>query len=260
MSERQSEQVRLPLANGLALRGQVSFPVQPGPAAVLFIHGYTSRRDGTKAQAVEAMCAGWGWTFAAFDFRGHGDSDGTLSDLSGSALQEDLEAIRAYLAERGIQQLFLVGSSMGGWASAWFAVTHPGVVPACAVIAPAFSFPRYHWERLTQDEQRDWRARRRVAVQNVSRGSNEFLNFALIEEMDRYPLEALIERWAAPLLIFHGMQDDVVPYSGSIYFVERAAHPEMELCLLKNGDHRLHTFRDEMARQMGDFFARWWPD
>jgi len=259
MSERQSEQVSLPLANGLTLRGQLSFMGQAGPGAVLFVHGYTSRRDGTKAQAVEAMCAGRGWTFAAFDFRGHGDSDGTLSDLSGSALQEDLEAIRAYLAERGVNRLFLVGSSMGGWASSWFAANHPGVVGACAVIAPAFAFPRYHWERLTEAEQSDWRSRRRVAVRNESRGHNEYLDFALIEEMDAYPLEALIERWAHPLLIFHGMQDEVVPYPGSIWFVERARHPEMVLCLLKNGDHRLQAFREEMARDLGHFFARWWP-
>jgi pimeloyl-ACP methyl ester carboxylesterase len=259
MSQRQSEQVCLPLANGLTLRGQLSWSGQAGPAAVLYVHGYTSRRDGNKAQAVEAMCAGRGWTFAAFDFRGHGDSDGTLSDLLGSALQEDLEAIRAYLAERGVNQLFLVGSSMGGWASAWFAVNHPGVVSACAAIAPAFSFPRYHWERLSQAEQGDWQARWRVAVRNEARGRNEFLSFALIEEMDAYPPEGLIDRWATPLLIFHGMQDDVVHYSGSVYFTEQARHPDIVLCLYKNGDHRLQAFREEMAREVGHFFARWWP-
>lgn len=259
MNQRQSEQVCLPLANGLTLRGQLSYPGQPGQAAVLFVHGYTSRRDGTKAQAVEVMCEARGWTFAAFDFRGHGDSDGTLADLSGPALQEDLEAIRASLAERGVQYLFLIGSSMGGWASAWYTANHPGVVLACAVMAPAFAFPHYHWERLSQEEQLDWRTRRRVLVRNEARGCNEFLDFALIEQMDEFPVETLIERWAAPLLIFHGMQDDVIPYSGSIYFMEQARHKDLVLCLLKNGDHRLQDFREEMARDIGHFFARWWP-
>ena len=90
-----------------------------------------------------------GWTFAAFDFRGHGDSAGTMHELrpaicgrpGGSAL----------LADRGHTRLGLVGSSMGGFASAWFARQNPRVV-GCVLLAPAFGFLERRWNRLTDAE------------------------------------------------------------------------------------------------------------
>ena len=74
-------------------------------------------------------------TFAATENR-----RATFSKCCGSGLQSDLEAIRRCLAERGVERLFLVGSSMGGWASSWYACTHPGKAPAVVLIAPAFRF------------------------------------------------------------------------------------------------------------------------
>ncbi len=142
---------------GPTLRGCLAFTETIGPSAVLFVHGFGSQWNGEKLKALEVECRGQGWTLAAFNLRGHGDSDGTLADLLGTALQEDLDAIGEYLAGRGVTRLFLVGSSMGGWASAWFAVRHPEAVAACAVIAPAFAFPRFRWERLTEDERQTWR-------------------------------------------------------------------------------------------------------
>src|SRR5688572_7186321 len=42
--------------------------------AVVWVHGFGSHRGGEKAETVRAECARRGWTFAAFDFRGHGES------------------------------------------------------------------------------------------------------------------------------------------------------------------------------------------
>src|SRR5688572_6197747 len=84
---------------------------------VVFVHGLGSVRAGEKAQCLEEHCARRDWAFAAFDLRGHGESTGTLFDLTCSGLLEDLEVIRLALAERGFSQVFPVGSSMGGWAT-----------------------------------------------------------------------------------------------------------------------------------------------
>jgi hypothetical protein len=52
------------------------------------------------------------------------------------------------------------------------------------------------------------------------------------------------------------MKDDVVPYMDSLAFVERAAHPHLELRLFKGGDHRLLAYKEEMAEAACEFFAR----
>src|SRR5262245_26529908 len=112
MKPRQTEEPRLSLPSGTPLQGMLSYTGEPGAAAVVYVHGFGSVRGGAKAAALEAACARRGWAFAAFDFRGHGGSGGSMLDLRGSALQHDLETVRAYLSTRGVRRLFPVGSSM----------------------------------------------------------------------------------------------------------------------------------------------------
>jgi pimeloyl-ACP methyl ester carboxylesterase len=204
---------------------------------------------------VEAACARRGWTFAAFDFRGHGGSSGSLRDLRGSGLLADLEAARAALAERGVRQLCLVGSSMGGWASAWFTLRRPEVVAACALIAPAFDFLHHRWSTLPEAEQRRWQQTGRLRVRN--QWIDTELGYGLVEERDRFPVDRLPADLARPLLIFHGLQDDAVPYEHSLALVRQARYPHIELRLFKDGDHRLTAIKEQIAESACAFFARW---
>jgi alpha-beta hydrolase superfamily lysophospholipase len=232
----------------------VSYPHVPGKWAVLYVHGLGSTRFGEKARALEAACSRRGWTFAAFDFRGHGESTGTLLELTGSGLLEDLTLVRDYLAAEGIHQLCPVGSSMGGWAAAWFTARSPRTVPACVLTAPALDFLHSRWERLTHAEREDWQRSGRLRVRNE--WVDVEIGYALVEERDQFPPEKLAADLARPLLIFHGVRDEVVSYRGSVAFLERAAYPPIELHLFKDGDHRLSAFKEEIAEAACEFFAR----
>jgi fermentation-respiration switch protein FrsA (DUF1100 family) len=75
--------------------------------------------------------------------------------------------------------------------------------------------------------------------------------------MDQFPVERVAAELSRPLLIFHGLLDDIVPYQQSVVFAERANHPEIEVRLFKNGDHRLLAYKNEMAEAACVFFARW---
>lgn len=86
MTTRLQETVRLEVPRGGWLEGRPSYSGSPGPDALLYAHGFGSTRAGAKADALEAACARRGWTFAAFDFRGHGGSSGTRLDLRSSLL------------------------------------------------------------------------------------------------------------------------------------------------------------------------------
>src|SRR5262249_29477702 len=148
--------LELTMPDGQILRGAYSSPltVEQSPV-VIFAHGFGSVRGGEKSIALETECARRGWAFAACDFRGHGASDGTMSELRGGRLLEDLDAIAREAEKRAVGPLFFVGSSMGAWASAWFAAKHPGRVAACAFVAPAFRF--LEWGRLSEAEHETWR-------------------------------------------------------------------------------------------------------
>ncbi|HEV3256574.1 MAG TPA: alpha/beta fold hydrolase [Gemmataceae bacterium] len=255
MSPRQHDAISLPVPAGGTLRGHLSYHHKPGRWAVLYVHGFGSVRGGEKAVALEAACARRGYTFAAFDFRGHGESSGTMLDLRCSALLHDLQAIAEYLEGRGIGRLCPVGSSMGGWASAWFGLRQPQRIGACVLVSPALTFPSSIWGRLNEADRRAWKQTGRLRVR--TEWVDTEIGTGLAEEVNEYALDQLIKGWRWPLLIIHGMQDDVVPYRLSVDLAERATYLDIELRLYKNGDHRLLAFKDEMAEAAGEFFARW---
>lgn len=252
MNARRDELVRVPLPAGGALQVYVSTENDQFPLAVVYVHGFGSTRSGVKSLALEQACARRGWTFASFDFRGHGASTGTMLDLRGSALLEDLEFVRDYLVGRGVGELCLVGSSMGGWAAAWFALRNPARVRACALVAPAFHFPRSRWDSLTEAERQRWRESGRLRVR--SQWVDTELGFGMMEEIGLFPPERLAAELACPMLIFHGLNDDVVPCAQSLEFVQRAAHPHMEIRIYKDGDHRLLEYKDVMADGACEYF------
>jgi uncharacterized protein len=225
-----------------------------GPFAVVWVHGFGSHRGGEKSAAVRAECGRRGWPFAAFDFRGHGGSTGEMRDLRASRLMEDLDAVRHFLAGRGHTRLGLVGSSMGGFAAAWWAKRNPGTVVGCVFVAPGFGFLERRWNALTDAERDEWRrtGRRRITSQWV----DIEVGYGLVEEREAFTPRALAAGWAHPALLFHGCADDLVPAADSLDFLRAAECPDMELRLFKSGDHRLTAYKEEIAAGSGQFFAR----
>ncbi len=255
MSNRQQKATAISLPNGDSLQVYMSYADRVGTDAVLYLHGFGSTRQGEKAQALEEACVRRGWTFVAFDFRGHGLSSGTLLDLRGSGLLADIDAVRAFLREKGINRCFPVGSSMGGWAAAWFTIAATECVPATVLIAPALNFLQSRWAGLSPDERDRWKTTGRLRVKN--QWVDAEIGYGIVEEIEEYQVEILAARWRKPLLIFHGIEDDVLPFADSVAFVQTVQHPDVELRLFKAGDHRLVPFKDAMAEAACVFFERW---
>jgi alpha-beta hydrolase superfamily lysophospholipase len=142
---------------------------------------------------------------------------------------------------------------MGGFAAAWFARDHPQLVPALVLIAPAFRFLEARWSGLDEAGRERWRQA------GVCRFVNPYLNvelsYALVEERDRFRWQNLADAWQVPALIFHGMRDDSVPYAHSVELADRAASAEVELRLLRDGDHRLTAHKERIADEACRFFA-----
>lgn len=142
---------------------------------------------------------------------------------------------------------------MGGWASAWFALRHPESVPALALLAPALRFAHRRWESLSDAQRADWRTIGRLNVRDE--WIDVEIGYGVAEELPLYRPDDLADRWHTPLLIYHGIADDTVPYRDSLAFVERTPFPEVELRLLRGGNHRLLAHTDEIADGACEFFA-----
>ena len=72
--------------------------------AVLYMHGFASSHSGTKAAFFRRGFRDLGVPFCSFDFQGHGDSGGSMRDLTLTRNLADVRRVRQHLRELGYPQ------------------------------------------------------------------------------------------------------------------------------------------------------------
>ncbi len=221
-----------------------------GRTAVVYLHGFMSDQSGEKAARLREELTFSELNYITFDFRGHGKSSGSIEEMTGTRLLEDLRLIDDRLC-KDAQKLVLIGSSMGGWVASWYATLYPARIAACVLIAPALRFGDLLKRDAGEEGLRKW----------ASTGWFEFtnehgqvkLNYELIRDLARYPIDDLEQRLKAPTLIVHGLRDEIVDYKECVNFVTRSSNPDLELVLFKDADHRLTEHKDLLARRAAVF-------
>jgi pimeloyl-ACP methyl ester carboxylesterase len=143
---------------------------------------------------------------------------------------------------------------MGGFAIGWFAKLHPQSVLGCVFVAPGFGLLDRRWEELTPDQREEWKRTGRWRVTN--QWVDAELGYGLVEERDRFRPVQLVAGWRTPSLLFHGLADEAVPHTDSLFFIKNVGYPHVELRLLKDGDHRLTAYKDAISSAAGSFFAK----
>jgi len=116
-----TEKVAFPNNLGRGLAGKVYRGGSPSPRGVIFSHGLFSTKDGYKITNLAERIVGAGFDLLAFDFSFSGESGGNIGDLSIHQEVRDLDAAAGFFRGRGIAELHLMGSSMGGLVSLLFA-------------------------------------------------------------------------------------------------------------------------------------------
>ena len=107
-----------------------------GPTLV-FLPGYMSDMDGTKAQALDAWAAAEGRAMLRFDYAGCGLSGGDFEAQTLHGWRDDILAMIDRIAEGSV---VLAGSSMGGWLMLLAALARPERVAGLVGIAAAPDF------------------------------------------------------------------------------------------------------------------------
>ena len=100
------ETVELTPTPGVSIMADVMAGSSP---AYVYLHGMSSTRSSEKSDALYERARSRGRAFARFDFRGHGDSSGSMTDLTLTELIEDTTTVLRHMGP-----CLLVGSSLGG--------------------------------------------------------------------------------------------------------------------------------------------------
>ena len=208
---------------------------------VVFLPGFRSDMEGTKATALHAACIARGQAMLRFDYAGHGASGGVFEEGTIGAWRDDTLAVIDRLTEG---KLLLVGSSMGGWIALLAALARPDRLAGLLGLAAAPDFTEeLMWAAMTPPERAELR-RAGVLMVPSEFGPPLPVTRLLIEEGRRHLLLPRPIGIAAPVRLVHGQADAEVPWETALRLAARLATPDVRLTLIKDGDHRLSRPQD----------------
>jgi pimeloyl-ACP methyl ester carboxylesterase len=208
-----------------------------GPG-VVFLGGFRSDKEGTKALALEQWAGVEGRAFLRFDYSGHGASSGDFLAGSIGDWFEDARAAILMLTE-GPQ--VLVGSSMGGWISLLLARAHPGKVAGLVTVAAAPDFTEDMWEGFSAAARRALAAEGQVSLPSDYSDEPYIITRRLIDEgRQRLVLRSPLVL-PMPVRMVQGTADSDVPVAAALRLLDHAEGPDIRLTLVKGADHRFST-------------------
>ena len=233
-----TQQGRLPGPRGHAL----AYARTPGAApGVVFLGGFMSDMAGTKATFLEAHCRARGQAFLRFDYAGHGASEGTFNDGTIGRWADDAIAVLDALTE-GPQ--VLVGSSMGGWIMLEVALARPQRIAALLGIAAAPDFTEeLIWNTLTDAQKATLEHDGFLSAPSQYGGAYRYTKALIADGRERLRLRGKIPIHS-PVRLLHGQQDPDVPWHTSMRLSEQLTATDVQVTLLKDGDHRLSRPQD----------------
>ncbi|MGH6988553.1 MAG: alpha/beta hydrolase [Stellaceae bacterium] len=236
----EAEPVRiLTCADGATIAYRRRDGAAPG---LVFLAGFMSDMTGTKASFLDDYAASRGLAYLRFDAFGHGASSGDLSAATVGRWRADAAMIIDRLTQG---PLILVGSSLGGWIMLLAALDRPERIAGLLGIAAApDATEALMWRRFPPKTQAE--IRRDGAVRMPSRyGEEPYLITRTLIEEGRHHL--VMERplpIRCPVRLIHGMGDPDVPWQTSLALADHIDAKDVELTLVKDGDHRLSRPRD----------------
>lgn len=239
-------------ADGIALAWR---RVDGRTPTVVFLPGFNSDMTGSKATALAEFCRAHSQSFLRFDYSGHGESsgcfvDGTIGGWTGDALE---------VVDRLTDgPLILVGSSMGGWIALMAALARPDRVIGLIGVAAAPDFTQtLMWDAMLPAE-RATLTRDGVLMVPSQYGDPTPVTKTLIEEGHNHLLLNAPIAINCPVRLLHGQNDPDVPWQTSLRLAEQLTSLDVQITLIKDGDHRLSRKADlalltrELAALLGE--------
>jgi pimeloyl-ACP methyl ester carboxylesterase len=211
------------------------------PPGLIFMSGFMSDMNGSKALALEQHCQERGLAFLRFDYMGHGNSSGNFADGTiGLWAQNALTAFDELTEGPQI----ITGSSMGGWMMILTAVSRPERVAGLVGIAAAPDFT----EDLLPKQLTEIQLSKIQEDGFVVIPSEYEIPYTITKKLLDDGTQHLVLRNEIPLdcpvRLLHGLEDTSVPWKTALKIQNMVRSKDVEVTLIKNGDHRLSREED----------------
>ena len=204
-----------------------------GPV-IVFLSGYKSDMEGTKAVHLEAWAKLTGRAFLRFDYSGHGVSGGVFEKGCIGDWARDAQVV---IEATCVGSVVLVGSSMGGWIASLLTQRLKHVVGFVGIAAaPDFTEDGF-WAGFSEDDRRKVMEDGQVALPS-DYGDPYIVTRRLIEDgrenlVLRSPLHM-----PYPVRLVQGTEDTAVSRETALKLLDHIKSPDLRLTLVKGADHR----------------------
>ena len=226
-------------AAGTALAGAYL----PGEGkVVVFLPGFASDMQGTKALFLRDECAARGRAMLRLDYSGHGQSGGRFEAGTIGRWAADAEAVIAAAAPE--RSLVLVGSSMGGWIGLLLARRLGACLAGFVGIAAAPDFTAELMEPALGAAEREALARDGMFFLPNPYGAPTPVTAALLEDGRRNLVLGGPIPLDAPVRLIQGQRDAEVPWRTALRIAEAVRGADVRVTLVKDGEHRLSRPQD----------------
>lgn len=218
------------------------FVMGEGPLLV-FLPGYMSDMTGGKASALFAWAAARGRACLLLDYSGSGASGGDFLDGSISRWTGDAAALIAHVWPVG--RVVLIGSSMGGWVALRLGVMLGDRLAGLLGVAAAPDF--VDWGLDVAPDEAAALARDGFFARASGYGGDCLYSKVFLDDAAACLMLGGAIEIVAPVRLLHGQRDDVVPWRLSLQVADLLAADDVQVLLIKDGDHRLSRDSDIAA-------------
>lgn len=209
-----------------------------GPCFI-FLPGYMSDMAGSKATALFDWTTRAGFPCLLLDYSGCGESPGDFGDGTLGRWREEVLALIGHHCQG---QVILVGSSMGGWLMLLVALALPAERLAGLIgIAAAPDFTQWGF---TAAQKKELVAGRTIYEENPYGPEPTPTHARFWADGERLRLLGDRVPLSCPVRLLHGQDDEVVPPEISMRLAAALGSADVQIMLVKAGDHRLSRETD----------------
>jgi pimeloyl-ACP methyl ester carboxylesterase len=215
-------------------RPRLAYHHSPGTGpTIVFLPGYASDMQGSKALALEAWARTNGRAFLRFDYTGCGQSEGAFAEQTLTGWRDD---VLVMLDQVATGPVVLVGSSMGGWLMLLAAKARPERVAGMIGLAAAPDFTDWGF---TADEKTYLNQYGRLERPNPYGPEPTLYTRAFWSSGEANRLLFAPIAFDGPVRLLHGDADPDVPWRLSVQLAGLLRSSDVATIVVKDGDHRL---------------------